>query len=190
MTVAQARRQAPPARRVALLRGVNLGAAKPLAMPALLAVAESLGWTGLATHLRSGNLLFDASLSDDEAAIALREALRVQLGLDSAVVIRSGARLAKLVATHPFAGGDPARTVIACCDQVVSAEATQRLEQLVANGEQVQVDGADIFAAFPNGQASSKLALGLTSAVQPAQATARNLRTMTKLAELAAGPAT
>jgi uncharacterized protein (DUF1697 family) len=185
MTVAQAQRQALPARRVALLRGVNLGAAKPLAMPALLVVAHGLGWTQLSTHLRSGNLLFEATNSDDEAASALREALWAQLGLDCAVVIRSGTRLAELVAGHPFAGGDPARTVIACCDRVVSAESAQRLEQLATNGERVLVGGADIFAVFPNGQASSKLALGLTSAVLPAQATARNLRTMTKLAELA-----
>jgi uncharacterized protein (DUF1697 family) len=185
MTVAHPPRSTPQPRRVALLRGVNVGSAKALAMPALVSVAQSLGWTRVATHLRSGNLLFDAVVTDDEAAEALQSALASLWGLDCAVVIRSAAELAELVASHPFGGGDPSRTVVACCDRNVSAEASARLAALAANGERVQVRGRDIFAAFPNGQASSKLALGLTTAIGPTRATARNVRTLAKLAELA-----
>jgi uncharacterized protein (DUF1697 family) len=74
--------------------------------------------------------------------------------------------------------------VIACCDRPVSDAAEAKLAGLAAGGERLQVVGADIYAAFPDGQARSKLAAQLVSALKPGTGTARNLRTMTKLAEL------
>jgi uncharacterized protein (DUF1697 family) len=66
----------------------------------------------------------------------------------------------------------------------VSTAAAEKLAKLAAEGERLQVVGADIYADFPDGQARSKLAAQLVSALKPATGTARNLRTMTKLAEL------
>jgi len=88
------------------------------------------------------------------------------------------------VTGHPFADGDPAHVVIACCDRPVSEAAEAKLTGLAAGGERLRVVGADIYADFPDGQARSKLAAQLVSALKPATGTARNLRTMTKLAEL------
>ncbi|MGV8908222.1 MAG: DUF1697 domain-containing protein [Propionicimonas sp.] len=171
-------------RRAALLRGINLGGARKVPMAELREVAAGLGWTQVATHLQSGNLLFSAPGTDAELAGELTTALRARFGMDIDVVVRTGERLAKLVAEHPFADGDPAHVVIACCDRPVSQAARAKLAGLAAEGERLQVVGADIYADFPDGQARSKLAAQLVSAVRPATGTARNLRTMTKLAEL------
>jgi uncharacterized protein (DUF1697 family) len=104
--------------------------------------------------------------------------------MDIDVVVRTGEELHRLVTGHPFADGDPAHVVIACCDRPVSKPAEAKLAGLAAEGERVRVVGADIYADFPEGQARSKLAAQLVSALKPATGTARNLRTMTKLAEL------
>jgi len=171
-------------RRVALLRGINVGGARKVPMAELRDVATGLGWTQVATHLQSGNLLFSAAGDDDELASTLAAALHAQFGMDIDVIVRTGKQLRELVANHPFADGDPAHVVIACCDAPVSEVAAAKLAGLAADGERLQVVGADIYAAFPDGQARSKLAVQLVSAVKPATGTARNLRTMTKLAEL------
>ena len=42
---------------VAFLRGVNLGPNNKIAMPALRAMAEDLGYTDVATYINSGNLI-------------------------------------------------------------------------------------------------------------------------------------
>ena len=60
---------------VALLRAVNVGGFK-VAMADLRETAEALGWSDVATHLNSGNLLFTSSekaakdykVSDEEKA--------------------------------------------------------------------------------------------------------------------------
>lgn len=171
-------------RRVALLRGINVGGARKVPMADLRDVATGLGWSDVATHLQSGNLLFRAEGSDVELSATLTVALRERFGIDVDVVLRSGEVLRRLVENHPFADGDPAQVVIACCDAPVGRAAADKLMELAARGERLQVVGADIYADFPHGQARSKLAAQLISALRPATGTARNLRTMTKLAEM------
>lgn len=173
-------------RRVALLRGINLGPHRSVPMARLRELADGLGWTDVATHLQSGNLLFTSRLADQDAAAELTTAVRDALGIDVDVVIRSGEALRRLIEAHPFADGDPALVVIACCDRPVGELAARRLADLARGDERVQVDGANIFAVFPSGQAGSRLAAQLVAAVRPATGTARNLRTMTRLAELLA----
>lgn len=171
-------------RRVALLRGINVGGARKVPMGELRALATDLGWSDVATHLQSGNLLFTADGSDVDLSGTLTAALKDRFGMDIDVVVRTGEELHALVKGHPFADGDPAHVVIACCDRPVSKAAQDRLSKLAADGERLQVVGANIYADFPDGQARSKLAAQLVSALKPATGTARNLRTMTKLAQM------
>lgn len=58
-----------PTRLVALLRGVNVGRNKRIAMAQLRDLLAGLGHTGVATYLQSGNALF-SSASADTAAVA------------------------------------------------------------------------------------------------------------------------
>jgi uncharacterized protein (DUF1697 family) len=182
------RSEHPPTRRVALLRGINLGGNRVIPMARLREVAQGLGWTDVATHLQSGNLLFRADGADAEVATALSDALVGEFGVAVDVVIRTGRQLRELLDAHPFADGDPSRAVIACCDRDVGELAPRRLADLASGRERVQVaaTGTDIYADFPDGQAASRLAAGLVASLRPATGTARNLRTMGKLAELLA----
>lgn len=175
-----------PIRRVALLRGINLGRGRSVPMAPLRDVATGLGWTDVVTHLQSGNLIFSSRETDEVAAQRLHAALRKEFGMDVDVVIRTAGSLRELVDGHPYADGDPSRVVIACCDRVVGELAARRLADLVQGSERVEVaaTGRDVYADFPDGQAASKLAAGLVAALRPATGTARNLRTMTKLADL------
>lgn len=173
-------------RRVALLRGINLAAARRIAMADLRRVAEDLGWTSVATHLQSGNLIFRASGSDADAGRQLSAALAARFGLEVDAVIRDAARLSALVDAHPYRDGDPTQVVIACCDRRIEEAALARLERLRADAEAFRLadSGCDLYAMFPDGQARSRLAAGLIEALRPATGTARNLRTMTAVADL------
>ena len=66
---------------VALLRGINLGPHKRVAMPALRALVESLGHTEVATYIASGNVVFTAG--DDAApGPGLEKAIAAELGVE------------------------------------------------------------------------------------------------------------
>ena len=55
---------------VALLRGINLGPHKRVAMPALRALVAGLGHTDVATYIASGNVVFTGARNGDLAAVS------------------------------------------------------------------------------------------------------------------------
>ena len=172
--------------RVALLRGVNLGAKRRMSMAELRALAAGLGWTGVVTHLQSGNLVFRAPGSDAELAAQLASELSTRLELDVDVVIRDREQLQAQLQAHPYADGDPSRVVLVCCDRPIEPAALARLAAMRRGHEQfaLAAGGRDLYAAFPDGQARSRLAAGLIDALRPVVGTARNLRTITTLVDL------
>ena len=90
-------------RAVALLRGINVGRAKRLAMGDLRQLAESFGWRDVSTILATGNLVF--TLPRGTAAQAgekLRKGLRAELGLDAGVVVLTAAAVRVVLDEMPF----------------------------------------------------------------------------------------
>src|SRR6195952_6121633 len=61
MNAADERRPMPKTRYVALLKGINVGKAKRLAMADLRDLLGGLGYTDVVTHLQSGNVAFTGS---------------------------------------------------------------------------------------------------------------------------------
>jgi uncharacterized protein (DUF1697 family) len=173
----------PVSTHVALLRGINVGTAKRVAMPALRQLAEGLGYTDVRTHLNSGNLL----LSTDEDAETLRQRLEQGIeetfGLHADVVVRTLDRLAAVLAANPFPDGDPSRVVIAFLAGPPAAGTPERLAALAAEDEPFLVHGLEVYLHHAHGLADSALAAGLTKALG-VRATVRNLRTVTKVVEL------
>lgn len=88
---------------VALLRGINVGRAKRIAMADLRALCEQLGFTGVRSLLNSGNLVFaSAPHAPREAAAAIEQALLERLGLVSRVTVLSAQELAGVMAANPL----------------------------------------------------------------------------------------
>ncbi|CAA9317354.1 MAG: hypothetical protein AVDCRST_MAG48-2440 [uncultured Friedmanniella sp.] len=169
---------------VALLRGINVGTAKRVAMPALRELATRLGYADVATHINSGNLL----LSTDEDAATLRRRLEQGIeetfGLHADVVVRTREQLAAALAACPFPDGDPSRVVIAFLAGPAPTGLEERLATVAAEDEPFRVHGCEVHLEYGHGQASSRLAVALAVTLG-VPATVRNLRTVTKLVDLA-----
>jgi uncharacterized protein (DUF1697 family) len=88
---------------VALLRGVNVGTAKRVAMADLRRVAADLGFEHPETLLNSGNLVFGAPavLGPDDAA-GLRAAIALATGVDADLVLLDADRFRRLAAANPL----------------------------------------------------------------------------------------
>jgi uncharacterized protein (DUF1697 family) len=102
-------------RHIALLRGINVGKAKRVAMADLRALMEELGFTGVRTLLNSGNAVFDARSGTPAAhAKRLRAAILEQAGVDCEVVVKTAADLAAAIAEHPLRhhANDDARMLV------------------------------------------------------------------------------
>src|SRR3954447_26911994 len=88
---------------VALLRGINVGGHKRMAMSDLRGLFESLGYRDVRTVLQSGNALFTTSSG---RAMALEQQIAVkvetELGLDVSVLVRSETQWRSMIDANPF----------------------------------------------------------------------------------------
>lgn len=150
---------------VALFRGINVGKARRLAMADLRALLQSQGCSDVRTLLNSGNAVFDATLrSPPTQARQIQAAVQAQLGVTSAVILKSAREIDAVVAAYPFGAEvhDPSRTLV-----VLTADATSlaALRPIVdgdwGSGAQVLTDQA-LFLWCPDGILQSKAALALT----------------------------
>jgi uncharacterized protein (DUF1697 family) len=88
-------------RYIALLRGVNVGRAKRVAMADLRKLVADLGFTDVRSVLNSGNVVFTAArLTPAKAAAAIEEALVLKLGVASRVTVLGADELAALIAEN------------------------------------------------------------------------------------------
>ena len=172
---------------VALLRGVNVGPAKRLAMAALQAAFENAGGGRVETLLQSGNVVFDAPADEGEAIAArARASLACAANIDASIVLRDGDAWRRLVARNPFlaAGADPDALHAACLSAAPSAERLARLEPDRSPPDAFVVVGADVYLKLPNGVARSRMTNAWFDARLGVVSTMRNWRTVTKLAAM------
>lgn len=165
------------ASQVALLRAVNVGGNK-LPMKELKAMAEDAGFEAVRTYIASGNLVFRSEESPEQARALLEERLKAFFGKPMDVLVRSAAELSELVKRNPYADKPGNRVVVLFLDQAPPKGLAPSAPGV--DGETFEPASRELFIHYPAGQGRSKLAfkdLGV--------ATARNMNTVTKLAELA-----
>lgn len=176
-------------RRVALLRGINVGKAKRVAMADLRRLFEDLGYGDVRTLLNSGNVVFTlprgapgrvAPLQD-----SLEKAVADRLGVSSRIVVLDAGEVAEAVTGNPFASvaKDPARLLFVALRSPAAADAVKPLLREKWAPESVALRKRIAYLWCANGLAKSRLWIAATRAVGDG-GTARNLSTMTKLLSL------
>ena len=169
-------------RYIALLRGVNVGRAKRIAMADLRKLVESLGYTGVRSLLNSGNVIFDADVASSQAAEAIEEAMVLRLGVAARVFVLERQELADIIDDNPLLDladdharlfaflltGDTQRSTAAClCERGWEPEA-------LALGRHAA------YVWCPEGVIDSAAAAALGKGLGDGT-TSRNWHTMTKL---------
>ena len=170
-------------RRVALLRGVNVGGAGKLPMAGFRTLLEGLGFARVETLIQSGNAVFDAKGEATALEAAIRDAIGRHYGFAPEVFLRSASEMAAAATDHRFAGAEgKAVHVFFLREAPVLDEAALRLA--AAPGDAWAVAPGRVTVFLPAGIGRSRLAERLVRQL-PAH-TARNLNTVAKLAAMAA----
>jgi uncharacterized protein (DUF1697 family) len=172
----------------ALLRGINLGRHKRVAMADLRALVEALGCADVRTYVQSGNVVFRSDRGAADLVRAIEKAIDKKLGLDVTVMIRTDRQLCNLVAKNPFLG-PKLRQKTLYVSFLAGKPDRSRVRQLRAGNfepERFEVVGEDVYLFFPNGYGRVKLNNAMLERQLGVAATTRNWRTVTALAELAA----
>ena len=176
-------------RRVALLRGVNVGG-RPLSMSALRSGLAAAGCTDVATYIQSGNVvLTPPEPAPDDLRTWLEHEVSAVAGFDVPVVLRTSEELEATVAANPYpdAGGTQLHVVFFAADP--GATVLDALDLATFAPEACTLVGRDLYLHLPGGMGRATLPAALERAGRaarpPAVGTARNWNTVLKLVELA-----
>ena len=101
---------------VALLRGINVGKAKRVAMADLRDIVAGLGYGDVKTLLNSGNVVFSApGVKAIEAAQRIEMGLVTRLRIESRVTVLTAKEMRAVIDDNPFAAiaTEPSRFLVA-----------------------------------------------------------------------------
>lgn len=100
---------------IALIRGINLGRAKRVAMADLRAALGRLGFQRVRTLLNSGNVVFETSLSTKRAAAAIELAMEKEIGVTASVLVITAEELGAAIQGNRLAriARNPSRLFVA-----------------------------------------------------------------------------
>jgi uncharacterized protein (DUF1697 family) len=171
---------------VVLLRGINLGSKRRVAMADLRELLDGLGYDDVRTHLQSGNVVLRTTGSAAAVKKKVEAALATHCGFGVDVVVRTKAQLDKVIAQSPFDGKatDNARHLVVFLEKAPPAAWRRSIDTGDHGPDEVAVHGKEVYLWLPKGVHNSKLAREATGKGVGA-ATARNWNVVTKLAELA-----
>ena len=172
-----------------LLRAVNLGSHQKVSMPDLRKALESLGYTDVATYMQSGNAVVTSSIKEPaQLAKAVRKGLCDELGLDTPVLVRTGAELAAVIADNPYPElvATPTKLHAVFLSAQPAKASVAKLDPARYLPDEFQVGERVLYVSYPGGAGRSKLT-ATAFARLGVDATARNWNTVTALAEMTAG---
>ena len=173
---------------VALLRGINVGPRKRIAMAELRRLVAGLGHANVRTYVNSGNVVFDSARTDPAAIVAdIETALREAIGQPVPVVVRSAAEMAATVANNPFPEREPEPTSlhVSFLGATPDPALVEALRDVERGADDYRVVGRDIYLAYPNGVSGAIFMVNGFDRALAVTSTSRNWRTVTKLAEMA-----
>jgi uncharacterized protein (DUF1697 family) len=171
-------------KQVALIRGINVGRAKRIAMADLRALMESLGYSDCRTLLNSGNVVFDAGGETPERSAArIEQAISRECGFDAPVTVVNGADFSTVVTENPLTeiADNPSRLLVAF---LMKPDHMKRLEPLTHadwRPEALALGASQaVYLWLPHGVIKSSLHEAVVRALDKA-VTARNWKTVLKI---------
>lgn len=174
---------------IALLRGINVGGRKRIAMSDLRTLFTKLGFRGVQSLLQSGNFIFE---SDGRTGAELERLLEVETAKHVKVptdyLIRTSDEWTKIVARNPFPGqarDDPSHLVVMFLKKVPAATDVEALRAAIRGPEMVRTEGRQAYIVYPTGIVRSKLTHTLIESKLGTRGTGRNWNTVLKLLALA-----
>jgi uncharacterized protein (DUF1697 family) len=177
----------PPAKQVALLRGINVGGKNKLAMKDLVSMFEQAGCTDVLHFIQSGNVIFRAApgLSAKLADLITKQ-IATQFGYRTPVILRTVEQLQDVVDFNPFveAGGDEDNLYVMFLADTPDEAAVASLDPNRSSPDSFEVNGREIYLELLNGAARTKLTNDYFDRKLGTISTSRNWRTVNRILEL------
>lgn len=174
-------------RYIALLRGINVTGNAMIRMEELRGLFEALRFSRVATYINSGNVGFDTRKTPESTlVIKIETAVEEHMGRPVAVMVREQKEIERILRNNPFEGkyGSHKEMHVLFLKDKISDTKLDELRELAPKEERFVAAGREIYLHLPMGVAESLMGRGLIEKKLKIAVTARNWRTVQKLADL------
>lgn len=173
-------------RKLALIRGINVGRAKRVAMADLRTLFSDFGYREVRTILNSGNIVFTApGETAGEIAPKIERALLLRLDLDARVLVLSAPDVATVMSECALLdrATDHSQLLVAMPFAASALANLEPLSKMAWDDEALTLGSRAAYLWCTGGLADSKLAKAVSRALKDALTT-RNWTTMLKVQAL------
>lgn len=174
--------------KVALLRGVNVGSKNRLRMADLTECLAGAGLNDVRTYIQSGNICFTSRKTCTRLEALIHDSILNEFGFDVPVVVRERDYFIRLVEANPYLDSelpdiDVKQLYVILLQQEPSAAALESLPVLEAS-DQYQIIGDVVYLRIQGRFSDTKLTIAFFEKKLGVAATARNWKTICKIAEM------
>jgi len=172
---------------IALLRGINVSGHNIIAMKDLRLLLEDAGLKKVQTYIQSGNCVFTSTKSKAHLSKLIRQVIGERFDVDVPVTVLPLAEMEKAIRDNPFAEqgqASPKSVHLYFLNSKPADADLVSLSGIAKTNESFQLKDKVLYLFAPDGIGRSKLASAIEGALG-VSVTARNMRTVTKIAELA-----
>jgi len=173
---------------VLLFRGINVGGNNLLPMKSLVSILQNLGIDDVRTYIQSGNVVFRMSETPaKDTAAKISAAVEKDFGFRPHILMLSSADLRDIVAKNPFVAAADEPKMLHCffLSETPGNPDLKGLDAARREDETYLLTDKALYLLAPQGIGRSKFAQRAEKLVG-VPVTARNWRTVSKIAELTA----
>jgi uncharacterized protein (DUF1697 family) len=170
-----------------LLRGINVGANRRVAMADLRQLLSGLGFTDVRTLLQSGNAVFDAGRTQPpRLARRIEGAIRDEFGLDVACLIRTREEMRAVVDANPLGevATDGSKLLVVFLSESPDPGRLAEHDPVGLAPDRIRLGDRVIFQWCPDGILGAPAVGGFAEKYLSVTTTGRNWNTVTKLLDL------
>lgn len=177
-------------KKIAILRGINVGGRRKILMADLKALMSNSGFTDVKTYIQSGNVIFNNNqpLDHIEMATKIEKAITKQYGFDVPVIVLSAQEIAAAVQDNPFYQKEEEVDIkslhLTFLKESPTAENLAKTETYNYEPDRFIIQDKNVFLFCAGKYHKSKLTNNFFEKKLKVAATTRNWKTVLKLLEL------
>ena len=174
-------------RKIAVLRGINVGGRRKILMADLKQLFLKLGCRDVESYIQSGNVIFTSEKGNAELEKELEAAILKQMKLDVPVILRSLEEWVQMIKANPFYSKDSEinSLYVTLLKEEPEKKHAQQLQNVHDGPDRFEIEGKNIFLECAGKYYATKWSNHFFEKKLQVQASSRNWKTVLKLAELA-----
>jgi len=175
-------------RRIAILRGINVGGKRKILMADLKSMFEKMKFSNVRTYIQSGNVIFDLTkeIGNSELANKIEKGIKKEFGFDVPIIVRTPKEIETSINQNPFYK-DKTNIIhlhLTFLNKKPAAENQEKAESHNYDPDNFKIIEKDVFIYCKEKYHQSKLTNNFFEKKLKVNATTRNWKTVLKLQEL------